>query len=323
LKSHSFNNEKSLIGNFDFLEPKEAASLLSSIGLSSVPTWLRPFSALSNGEQYRAELAYKIGIAKENDTILIDEYTSVVDRDVAKAMSYALQKYIRKNKKKIILASCHFDIMEWLLPDWTYSPLKGRVEKHDYLRQSRPKIELQIFRCRYDAWKIFKQHHYISEDLNKAAKCFIVIWKDKPIAFLGILPFPHGHIQNGYRISRLVVLPDFQGLGLGCVLMTYIGALYKKDNKNIYFKTSNPAVFSVMAKSLSDWKLVGEVTKNQLNSEWMLKQQTADKKGILSLRNAITKSYKYIGPESEHNTDVLTFNADAYKIVSQRQIQLF
>ena len=153
-----FDEEKPLISNFDWLEPKEATFLLSAMGLASVPTWLRPYSLLSNGEQYRASLAYKVGKASENDVILIDEFTSVVDRDVAKAMSNALQKYIRRTNKKIILASCHFDIMEWLLPDWTYSPLKGKVEKSCRLKQ-KPKIELQVFRCRYETWNIFKQHH--------------------------------------------------------------------------------------------------------------------------------------------------------------------
>ena len=57
LQKEKFNEEKPLISNFDFLEPKEATFLLSAMGLASVPTWLRPFSTLSNGEQYRAELA--------------------------------------------------------------------------------------------------------------------------------------------------------------------------------------------------------------------------------------------------------------------------
>jgi len=117
LKEDSFDENKPLISNFDWLEPKEATFLLSAMGLASVPTWLRPFHLLSNGEQYRAALAYKVGKAKDNEVILIDEFTSVVDRDVAKAMSNALQKYIRRNNKRIIVASCHFDIMEWLLPD--------------------------------------------------------------------------------------------------------------------------------------------------------------------------------------------------------------
>ena len=138
------------------------------MGLGSVPTWLRPYALLSNGEQYRASLAYKVGKASENDVILIDEFTSVVDRDVAKSMSNALQKYIRRTNKKIILASCHFDIMEWLLPDWTYSPLKGRLERAS-LRRQRPKIKLEIFRCRFEAWKLFKHHHYFNRRFAK--KC--------------------------------------------------------------------------------------------------------------------------------------------------------
>jgi len=127
-----FDNSKSLISNFNFLEPNEACLLLSSMGLSSVPTWLRPFNLLSNGEQYRAKLAYIVGIAKDNETILIDEYTSVVDRDVAKAMSNALQKYIRCTNKKIVLASCHFDIIEWLMPNFIFTPADGKIQKKKF-----------------------------------------------------------------------------------------------------------------------------------------------------------------------------------------------
>jgi hypothetical protein len=44
---------------------------------------------------------------------------------------------------------------------------------------------------------------------------------------------------------------------------------------------------------------------------------------MLKMRNAITKSYKYIGEKSNDSTDVLTFNADAYKDVAQNQISMF
>ena len=100
LASSNFDGEKSLISNFDWLEPSEASMLLSSMGLSSVPTWLRPFHLLSNGEQFRAELAYKVGRAKDNEVVLIDEFTSVVDRDVAKSMSFAIQKYYKKAQQE-------------------------------------------------------------------------------------------------------------------------------------------------------------------------------------------------------------------------------
>ena len=129
IKNIKFDKEKPLISNFDWLEPKDATRLLTSMGLSSVPTWLRPFHLLSNGEQYRATMAYLVGSAREGETILVDEFTSVVNRDVAKAMSNSIQKYIRRTNKKIILASCHYDIMDWLQPDWLYSPTKGTLEK--------------------------------------------------------------------------------------------------------------------------------------------------------------------------------------------------
>lgn len=318
LSETKFDSKKPLISNFDFLEPKEATFLLSAMGLSSVPTWLRPFGALSNGEQYRAGLAYKVANAKDNEVILIDEYTSVVDRDVAKAMSNALQKYIRRNNKKIILSSCHFDIMEWLLPDWTYSPLKGRVERHDCRRQSRPKIELQIFRCRYETWQIFKQHHYLTEDLNKASKCYLTVWNGKPVAFNAVLPFPHGHIKKGFRMSRTVVLPDYQGFGIGSRITDYLSSIYKKEGCTMYAKTSNPALWNHRSNS-GNWKLTGE-TDVKMSKDELEKLTSSNDMGF---RNAITKSYKWVGYETKDNTDILTFNADAWKHVAQNQISLF
>lgn len=315
-----FDNSKSLISNFDWLEPKEATFLLSAMGLSSVPTWLRPFNTLSNGEQYRANLAYIVGNAKENEIILIDEYTSVVDRDVAKAMSNALQKYIRRNNKKIVLASCHFDIMEWLQPNWIYSPSKGRLEIASLLR--RPEIKLQVFRCRYETWNLFKQYHYLTEDLNKACICYVTTMNNKPVVFNAVLPFPHGSIKNGYRMSRTVVLPDYQGLGIGSKITDYLASLYKKEKRTMYVKTSNPALWSHRDKS-NDWKLTTEVTKEKLNSEWMEKMQTADKSGMLKYRNAITKSYKWIGKESEDDTKIILFKNQVYKEISQNQTSLF
>jgi hypothetical protein len=320
-----FDNDKSLISNFDWLTPENAAHLLSAMGLASVPCWLRPHSTLSNGEQYRANLAYCVSKASSNDVILIDEYTSVVDRDVAKAMSNALQKFIRRENKKIILASCHFDIMEWLNPDWIYSPNKRRVERCDLLRRSeRPKIELEIFRCRYETWRLFKQHHYLTQDLNKSAKTFIVLFNDKPMAFVAILPMPSGTIQNAFRVSRLVVLPDYQGLGAGIKILNYFGSLYQTINKNLYIKTSNPSLFKGMERNTKHWKLVME------NNDIQSIKKTNDKlildgkdNGMKLRKESITKSYKYIGEITKDSTNIVTFNCAAYKDVGQNQINLF
>jgi ABC-type lipoprotein export system ATPase subunit len=318
----NFDNSKSLISNFDWLEPKEATFLLSAMGLSSVPTWLRPFNTLSNGEQYRANLAYIVGSAKNDEVILIDEYTSVVDRDVAKAMSNALQKYIKRTNKKIVLASCHFDIMEWLQPDWIYSPSKGRLEIASHLRQ--PRIELSIFRCRYETWNLFKQHHYLSEELNLAAKCFVVTFNDKPCAFIAILPMPSGTIQNAYRISRLVVLPDFQGLSIGIKILNYFGSLYLTDNKKLYIKTSNPSLFKGMEYNKKHWKLILEqkdVEKVKRRNQKEINK--GNDNGMKLYKESITKSYKYIGEKSQDDLSIIKFKSDVYKDVAQNQISMF
>ena len=243
LKQPNFDYDKPLISNFNWLEPKEATLVLTSMGLSSVPTWLRPFHTLSNGEQYRATLAYLVASAKEEETILIDEYTSVVDRDVAKAMSFALQKYIRRENKKIILASCHYDILEWLMPDWTCSPQKGgALERCDYRRHGRPKIELQVSRVEPDTWNLFKKHHYLTELNNKAYAHYLFEWENKPIAINIISPLPSGSLKNAFRESRIVVLPDYQGLGIGYEISKITASIYKSDNRRYFTKTVHPAL---------------------------------------------------------------------------------
>lgn len=310
LTESKFDDEKPLISNFDWLTPKEATFLLSAMGLASVPTWLRPYQLLSNGEQYRADLAYKVGRASENDVILIDEFTSVVDRDVAKAMSNALQKYIRRNNKRIILASCHFDIMEWLQPDWTYSPLKGRLERASSRRQ-RPEIQLQIFRCRYETWQIFKHHHYLSEDLNKAAQCYLFLWNDKPIGFVAILPFPGVGDAKTRRISRIVVLPDFQGLGLGKKIVNYISALYYAEGHQMFIRTMNPALGIALERD-----------ENWTTTAGHKRIPPKDSSGRKIIERP-SYSFKYIGVKSTDSTDVIMFNADAFKDVAQNQISLF
>lgn len=247
-----FDSSKCLISNFDNMTPKDATMLLSQMGLASVPTWIRPFNVLSNGEQYRASLAKAVCDAKDGNIFFVDEYTSVVDRNVAMSMSNALQKYIRRANKKIILATCHYDIFEWLRPDWIYDLNKGgALEKGDYLR--RPQIELQVYRTTCDTWERFKKYHYMTSALNEASMCFVFTWNNKMVAFYSVLPLPSGQYQNAYRGHRLVVLPDFQGLGIGGKVSEFIGGILKSVGKTLYTKTVNPAIGLYRTNAKDKW----------------------------------------------------------------------
>lgn len=97
---------------------KEIEKTFTSVGFASPPSWLKPYDVLSNGEKMRVDLARSI--LEDKDVIVFDEFTSVVNREVAKTSSYAISKAVRKQNKKFIAVACHKDIIDWLEPDWIY-----------------------------------------------------------------------------------------------------------------------------------------------------------------------------------------------------------
>lgn len=88
------------------------------VGFASPPSWLKPYDVLSNGEKMRVDLAR--ALLEDREIIVFDEFTSVVNREVAKTASFAISKAVKSENKKFIAVSCHKDIIEWLEPDWVY-----------------------------------------------------------------------------------------------------------------------------------------------------------------------------------------------------------
>jgi len=99
---------------------EDITKMFYAVGFGSVPSWLKPYYVLSNGEKMRVELARAL-LEPENKIILFDEFTSVVDRDVAYSLCVALKKAMEHSSKQFIAVSCHYDILEWLQPDWVFN----------------------------------------------------------------------------------------------------------------------------------------------------------------------------------------------------------
>lgn len=99
------------------LTTEEIEKMFYSVGFGSVPSWLKSYKVLSNGEKMRVNLARAL---LEKDFIVFDEFTSVVDRQVAKTACIAINKALKNTNKKFIAISCHKDIIEWLQPDWLF-----------------------------------------------------------------------------------------------------------------------------------------------------------------------------------------------------------
>lgn len=123
----NMNKEKSM---------EEIEKMFYAVGFGSVPSWLKPYNVLSNGEKMRVNLARAL---LEKDFIVFDEFTSVVDRQVAKTACIAINKAIKGTNKKFIAISCHKDIIEWLQPDWLYDTDKMQQVfqlAHDHKKSS-------------------------------------------------------------------------------------------------------------------------------------------------------------------------------------------
>src|SRR5690606_35921761 len=115
----------------------------------------------------RAEAA--LLLARDADGIsVVDEWTSVVDRTVAKAMSHCVQKHARRSGSRIVLLSCHYDVHDWLNPDWVLDLNTRTYHDRRHLWRDFRRAETLVFDiCEADksTWKMFSQYHYLSDRL--------------------------------------------------------------------------------------------------------------------------------------------------------------
>ena len=251
-----------VIDDFNKEIPSETIfSVLTQVGFSSPPSWLKPYSVLSNGEKMRIDLA--MAILQNKDIIVFDEYTSVVDREIAKIGSLATQKIIRKLDKKFIAVTCHYDVVEWLQPDFIFSTDDYTMKYTRGLLQ-RPEIRLDIYQAK-GYWDMFRKYHYLSHNLNKSAREYIAVYKDKPIAFCSVLNFPHPKIKPMWKIHRIVVLPDYQGIGIGKKLLNFIADLYAQKNEYIGITTSLNGFAKSLLNDKAHWRFIhaGKHSKNK------------------------------------------------------------
>lgn len=286
-----WESEKAIMSHFD--TPNQAVTKLSAVGLNSIPAWVRPYDVLSTGEKFRAGLSRRI-----KDGAVIDEFTSVVDRTVAKATSTAISKYIKKNDiKNVVFASCHYDILEWLEPDWVFDANTGILYNGRCLR--RPEIKLEIFSIEKDIWEMFKGHHYLSANLNKSAHTYGIMWQGELVGFTAIICMPSGTIKNAWRGHRTVILPDYQGMGIGTAVSDAIGEMYTSQGLKYYSRSSHPR-FALHRGGSKKWRETGtsgvkRTGVNNGNASAMYKHYMYDETRVCS-------SFEYVG-EDYYNKD--------------------
>jgi GNAT superfamily N-acetyltransferase len=222
----------------------------------SIPDWVKPYEVLSNGQKFRADLAKSL-----NNGAVIDEFTSVVDRNVAKAASVSMSRHIRKNGlRNIVLATCHRDVLEFLQPDWVIDTDRGQWTLERCLRQ--PRLVFNVYACSNTLWPTFAKHHYLTGQINKAAHCYAAVWDGQLVGFYAVLAYPSGTVKNAYRGHRLVILPDYQGFGFGHHLAEIVAQHYLDNGKRFFAKTSHPRLGEYRDNSLM-WKATSKNHKRR------------------------------------------------------------
>jgi ABC-type molybdenum transport system ATPase subunit/photorepair protein PhrA len=306
--------EDAYITNFEYSAetilddmPKECSveqitNTFNSVGFSSPPSWLKPYSVLSNGEKMRVDLAR--AILDTNNFFVFDEFTSVVDRDVAQIGSFAMQKAIRKTNKKFIAVTCHFDVEDWLLPDWVFNTDTMTFHSLEGQKKNRPEIKFEFRKITKwnetkQLWRIFKKYHYLTHDLNQNATSYILKYKNNPICFMATMKFPHSKVKNYTRISRLVVLPSFQGIGASRIIQEEVGDILKKQKEILIGNTSHPLIIKYR-KNSSKWQLIrygrgGKSSKANSNYKSKIITENTGKESRNITKNKISTSWKYIG----------------------------
>jgi GTPase SAR1 family protein len=259
---YEWSHDKSILDDFPKEKTmKEISKAISSVGFASPPDWLRSYFHLSNGQQFRAEIArLLLDDEKYPDIVVLDEFTSLVDRTVAKASCAAVQRYIRDSKKKFVAVTCHSDIIDWLNPDWSYevssasfADLTGRSER----RLKHPEIKISLRPVTRQAW--YKagigRFHPLNVNVLNSIHLWAAFWHGELVAMNAIQKYPHMHVKNGWRSSRTVVFPDYQGLRIGVVMNDALGDYYTRELGCRFFGRSTHPAMNAHRRGSENWML--------------------------------------------------------------------
>lgn len=229
----------------------EVPAALSAVGLGSVPAWLRPYHVLSNGERFRADLARVI--AEQPARVVIDEFSSVVDRQIARIGAMAFAKAWRRGVGQAVLLSCHYDILDWIEPDWIFDTGVGTFERAEAGRRlrRRPSITFDLWETDRHQWPAFEPHHYLKLPHMIAATYYVATVEGQRVAHVAVSTRP-GMAEA--RACRLVVMPEWQGAGIGLRFLAAVCERWRTGGNRhgikvpTLFHTSHPGLCTALRR---------------------------------------------------------------------------
>ena len=287
----------------NFSTPERGEELLLACGLRSIPAWFRTPHTLSNGEHHRFEMA----MALDQGINIVDEFTSVVDRDTAKSLALSMRKYYDRSgtTDPLYIASCHRDIIDWLDPDWVYDTDLQKLDnrRSPFRMGSRPELVLTIKGTSPEMWRYFSKYHYLDTSMSRSVHCYVLLLGDKPIGFHAAIHSTNRDIHSYWRGHRTVILPEFQGMGIGTRFSDAIAEMYVSKGMRYFSKTAHPSFGEHREKSPL-WRATSTNRKSR-KSSYLLKDGSIRAmpgyggNAEIARRDAdrVCYSHEYIGPK--------------------------
>lgn len=267
---------------------RDITNLLTSVGFGTVPAWLRPYSTLSNGERFRTDMARAIAETADTELLVVDEFSSVVDRQVARVASHCVQKAIRRSQRQFVAVTCHYDVLDWLQPDWVYDVTRSEFSWRSV--QPRPTMQLTIHEASTAVWKVFARHHYLSSQIAKSAQCFVATLDGELCAFACYIHFPHAKTRTIKMGHRMVVLPDYQGLGIATRVENWVGQRLAEQGFRYRIVAAHPAMTAILARS-PRWRETHKKSQSVRSTSQTMAKFT------MSSRRLTVRSFEYQPPK--------------------------
>jgi len=228
---------------------EQAISFLNSVGLSEAFIYFKSFRQLSEGQKYRFYLAKLLEL--RNRVIVVDEFTSLLDRITANIVAYNYAKALRRYHKRLIVATSHNDLTHSLNPShritFSYSGEHhiDRLPRNGSVPPFMDEISVVELGKNPDI-SLLKYHYKNTKMPAMITNTFTAVFKGYPVGLivysvpmrtymLGSFPMSDDDREryeelnvdekrlvsgnNTVIISRVVIHPTFRGIGLGARLL--------------------------------------------------------------------------------------------------------
>ena len=167
-----------------------------------------------------------------------------------------------------------------------------------------------------DVWRVFREHHYLSAEMNKGCRLFLIYWEETLVGMFSVLNQPSGSYKYAYRIHRVVILPDFQGLGCGSKIIDFFGNYFIKEGNKLFLRTTHTR-FANHCRNSNYW-IEGSSSKKISNAGG----KSHEKKYKNYDRQRIPYSFEYVGVDynSKEHQHIICLGEDTYEN-AQKQIE--